>query len=98
MARSNADPKRVYNIHLFEHQVERIHRMAKSDIATLHNHIASHVERGEHEKAQELVKELRELQNIFAQTNVDAKLLIAESSGKPVETDVQPREASSRLL
>lgn len=53
-----------------------IHALLRSEIATHHNWIASAVERSEIERAQKLVKDMRNLQRIAAGLNVEAHDII----------------------
>lgn len=70
-----------------------VHKLVDSHMHALKNWTASAVERGELERAQELVKELRQHEKLFAAFNMPAKREIAAHTGKPLVTqhDVHTR-------
>ncbi len=68
--------------------------MVDSQSKSLKNWIASAVESGKLEYAQELVGKLRENEALYAAFNVSAKYQIAEYTGKPLETEIVVKNRS----
>lgn len=77
-----------FNYNMSQRQAELIFAQVASHIGALKNWTASAVERGELERAQTLVGELREYEKLYAAFNIEAKFFIARNTDKPVETDV----------
>lgn len=70
-----------------ETKAEAIHALIASHNIALKNWIASAVERGELERAQELVAELRSHELLFAAFNMQAKRDIAKNLNRAIETN-----------
>lgn len=76
----------IHRFAMTEAAAERVFAMTKSHIAALHNWTASAVERGETARAQELVRELREHEKLYAAFNMEAKHDIARLTDKALVT------------
>lgn len=80
------NPSTMHTFTMPEAQAQRIHQLTKSQIGAVKNWMASAVERGDLARAQELVIELRCLEELFARFNIDAKYDIARATQKELVT------------
>lgn len=81
----------MFTFTMSETQARNIHNMARSHTQALKNWMATAVEAGNLDRAQELCRELRQHEEIFAAFNMQAKHEIAEHTGKPVQTEITVR-------
>lgn len=65
-------------------QAELIHNLAREQMAAQKNWIVSAVEEGDLARAQRIAAELRELSNVAAGFNMDAKRVIAAARGEAI--------------
>lgn len=78
----------AFTFTMSEEQARAIHKLVASHNSALKNWTATAVENGDLARAQELVKELRAHQALFAAFNMDAKHEIALHRGLPVERNI----------
>lgn len=77
-----------------EDQARNVHKVVDGQCQALKNWIVSAVESEDYERAHSLTEELRAFQALFAAFNVDAKVTIAQSTGKPITRIVQVEDRS----
>lgn len=83
-----------FTLSMPEPQARNLHRVVASHMQALKNWAASRVESGDLAGAQALVAELREFEELYAATNIDAKYIIATATGKPVLTEIYVQNRS----
>lgn len=83
----------MHTFTMTEHQARNIHQLASSHISAIKNWTLTRVEAGDLAGAQDLARQAREFQEIFAAFNMNAKHEIAAATGKELETahTVRPR-------
>ena len=75
-----------------EEKADMVHKLVSSHIQALQNWTASAVERGDLIGAQELVRQQRDHETLFAAFNMPAKHTIAKHSEKELKTEHVVRE------
>ena len=76
-----------------EEQAERVHKLVRDQIASLHNWTASAIEQGKMDRAKELVEEIRSHQALFAAFNMTSKREVSDFTGEPIRTHHQVRDS-----
>ena len=87
----------MHTFKMTEAQAELLFKVVKDQTSALKNWACSATESGKIEYAQELIKELREYEALYALFNMPAKRDIAKHTGKAMETEHGPRYANLRL-
>ena len=90
------NPKREHTFTMAEYQAQLIFKQIEGHTHALKNWIAGAVERGKFDYAQELTQELREHEALFACFNVGGYLSVAQSTGRDVVTQHEPRYVKGR--
>lgn len=82
----------MFTFTMSEAQARNLHKVVDSHCQSLKNWIASRVEDGDLERAQELTRELRQYQALYAAFNMDAKHEIAKGRNLPVEQNIAVKD------
>lgn len=90
---NHRDPNREHTFKINEGQAEMIFKQIEAHCHALKNHIATAVQSGEFDRAQELVTELRQHEALFACFNMEGKRSVAVFQRRDVLTEHEPRHA-----